>query len=114
MAKKAQHIQDLVGLLNKLYPAELAEDWDNVGLQVGDATAPLERVMVALDPTYQALVAASEVGAQALVTHHPLLFSSIKRLTPNDAVGQVLWAAVEKGVAGCTGRRCDHQRPHQP
>jgi len=99
MAKKGQHIQDLVGLLNKLYPTELAEDWDNVGLQVGDPAAPLKRVMVALDPTLPAVLAAVEAGAQALVTHHPLLFSPIKRLTPNDATGEVVWHAVREGIA---------------
>jgi len=99
MAKQRQRIQDLVGLVHKLYAPELAEDWDNVGLQVGDPGAPLERVMVALDPGLSALQAARDAGAQALITHHPLLFHPIKRLTPEDAVGKVLWTAVNDGVA---------------
>jgi dinuclear metal center YbgI/SA1388 family protein len=99
MAKQVQRIQDLVGLVHNLYDLELAEDWDNVGLQVGDPGAPLERVMVALDAGLSAVKAARDVGAQALVTHHPLLFRPIKRLTPENAVGQVLWAAVRDGVA---------------
>ncbi len=99
MVKQGQRIQDLVGLVHKLYAPELAEDWDNVGLQVGDPGSPLERVMVALDPCLEALQAARDAGAQALVTHHPLLFRPIKRLTPEDAVGQVLWSAVRDGVA---------------
>jgi dinuclear metal center YbgI/SA1388 family protein len=99
MAKQGQRIQDLVGLVHKLYAPELAEDWDNVGLQVGDPGAPLERVMVSLDPGLSAVQAARDAGAQALVTHHPLLFRPIKRLTPEDAVGQVLWTAARAGVA---------------
>lgn len=99
MARQGQRIQDLVGLVHKLYAPELAEDWDNVGLQVGDPGAPLERVMVALDPCLSAAQAARDAGAQALVTHHPLLFHPIKRLTPEDAVGQVLWTAVRDGLA---------------
>jgi dinuclear metal center YbgI/SA1388 family protein len=99
MAKKGQHIQDLTGLLNKLYAPELAEDWDNIGLQVGDPKAPLGRAMVALDPSLSALLAARDAGAQALVTHHPLLFRPIKRVTPEDAVGQVLWTAIREGIA---------------
>ena len=99
MARQGQRIQDLVGLVHKLYAPELAEDWDNVGLQVGDPGAPLERVMVALDPGLSAIQAARDAGAQALVTHHPLLFRPIKRLTPEDAVGQALWTAVRDGVA---------------
>jgi dinuclear metal center YbgI/SA1388 family protein len=99
MVKQGQRIQDLVGLVHKLYAPELAEDWDNVGLQVGDPSLPLERVMVALDPCLEAVHAARDAGAQALVTHHPLLFRPIKRLTPDDAVGKVLWSAVCDGVA---------------
>ena len=99
MANKGQRIQDLLGLIHSLYDPGLAEDWDNVGLQVGDPGAPLARVMVALDPSLGAVQAASDAGAQALVTHHPLLFRPIKRLTPDDAVGQVLWTAVRSGVS---------------
>ncbi|MGW8312105.1 MAG: Nif3-like dinuclear metal center hexameric protein [Desulfuromonadales bacterium] len=99
MAKQGQRIQDLVGLIHKLYPPEMAEEWDNVGLQVGDPGAPLERVLVALDPSLAAVEAARLAGAQALVTHHPLIFHPVKRLTPDDTVGQVLFAAVRSGVA---------------
>lgn len=99
MTKQRQRIQDLIGLVHKLYAPELAEDWDNVGLQVGDPGAPLERVLVALDPSLSAVQAARQAGAQALLTHHPLLFRPIKRLTPEDAVGATLWAAVRDGVA---------------
>ncbi len=99
MVKQGQRIQDLVGLIHKLYAPELAEDWDNVGLQVGDPGRALDRVMVALDPGFEAVEAARDAGAQALVTHHPLLFKPVKRLTPDDAVGKVLWAAVRDDVA---------------
>lgn len=99
MAKKEQRITDLVGLLNQLYDPALAEEWDNVGLQVGDPNAPLDKVLVALDPCQAAVDAAREAGAQALVCHHPLLFRPLKRITPEDSVGQVVWTAVQAGVA---------------
>ncbi|MDH3998901.1 MAG: Nif3-like dinuclear metal center hexameric protein, partial [Desulfuromonadales bacterium] len=99
MGKRFQRIQDLLGLLHSLYPPELAEEWDNVGLQVGEPGAALERVLVALDPTTEAVLAAREAGAQALVTHHPLIFNPLKRLTPDDAVGKIVWTAIQSGVA---------------
>lgn len=99
MAKQPQRIQDLIGLVHKLYAPELAEDWDNAGLQVGDPGAPLERVLVALDPSLAAVEATRAADAQALVTHHPLLFRPLKRLSPDDAVGKTLWSAVQSGVA---------------
>ncbi len=92
-------IQDLVGLIHKLYPPSLAEDWDNVGLQVGDPAAPVERLMVCLDPTEATLDAALAAGAQALLSHHPLIFRPFKRLVPADETGRILFRAVREGIA---------------
>jgi dinuclear metal center YbgI/SA1388 family protein len=55
--------------------------------------------LVALDPGLEAVETARDAGAQALVTHHPLLFKPVKRLTPDNAVGKVLWTAVRDDVA---------------
>ncbi|MDT8440214.1 MAG: Nif3-like dinuclear metal center hexameric protein [Desulfuromonadales bacterium] len=98
MASKVR-LQDLLGLLNGLYPPTLAETWDNVGLQVGDPQGGVERVLIALDPTPAAVAAAGRSGAQVLLCHHPLLFRPLSRLTPEDAVGQTVWAAIEHSVA---------------
>lgn len=92
-------LQDLTGLLHKLYPPFLAEDWDNVGLQVGDPGMPVERILIALDPTEANLDDARHRGAQALVCHHPLIFRPLKRLTPQDETGRMLFRAVREGIA---------------
>ena len=99
MGKRSPRIHDLIGLLNTLFPPELAEDWDNVGLQVGDPGAPLVKGLVALDPGMEAIRAASDSSAQVLITHHPLLFHGLKRLTPDDESGRVVWSAIKNGVA---------------
>ncbi|MEJ2200091.1 MAG: Nif3-like dinuclear metal center hexameric protein [Desulfuromonadaceae bacterium] len=92
-------IQDLVGLIHALYPPALAEEWDNVGLQVGDPLAVVERLMVCLDATEQTLEAACVAGAQALVSHHPLIFRPLKSLVPGDETGRILFRAVREGMA---------------
>ena len=99
MSARSVRVQDLLGLVHGLFPSELAEEWDNVGLQVGDPAAPVARVLVALDPSAAAVAAADAQGAQLLVTHHPLLFKPLRRLTPDDPVGRVVWQAVRSGVA---------------
>lgn len=99
VSSRTARVQDLLGALNSLYPPDLAEEWDNVGLQVGDPTATVNRALVALDPSLAALTAARAHGAQLLVTHHPLLFKPLRRLTPDDPVGRVVWQAVKDGVA---------------
>lgn len=99
MSSQTVRVQDLLGLIHALYPPELAAEWDNVGLQVGDPTARVERVLVALDPGAAAVAAACAAGAQLLLTHHPLLFKPLRRLTPDDPTGRVVWQAVRGNVA---------------
>ena len=100
MAKpKSLQLAALVGLLNSLCPAGLAEDWDNVGLQVGDPKAEISRVLVCLDAEEIAIAEAERLGAEAVISHHPLLHRPIKRLTPGDETGRVLFRAVRSGIA---------------
>ncbi|MFO7982208.1 MAG: Nif3-like dinuclear metal center hexameric protein [Desulfuromonadales bacterium] len=97
--KKIFRIQDLLGVVNGLFPPSLAEEWDNVGLQVGDPSAELTRVLVCLDVTPEVLKAAAETGAEAVVSHHPLVFRPLQNLTPRDETGQLLMQAVRDDVA---------------
>ena len=99
MSLRSARVQDLLGVVHGLFPPELAEEWDNVGLQVGDPAASVERVLVALDPGADAVAVACAREAQLLVTHHPLLFKPLRRLTPEEPVGHVVWQAVRGGVA---------------
>lgn len=99
MKQRIVRIHDLVGLLNALYPTALAEDWDNVGLQVGDPQAQVSKVLVCLDPSQAALQAAVELGAQAILCHHPLIFRPLRHLTPADETGRILFSAVQQHIA---------------
>lgn len=92
-------LQDLVGLLNRHYPQTLAEDWDNVGIQVGDLKQEITQVMVALEPSLTTVKAAIEQQCNALVTHHPLIFKPLKKITKNDETGQILFQAIQNNLA---------------
>jgi len=85
-------------MLNGLYPPDLAEDWDNVGLQAGDATLPVSRVLVALDPGEAAVEQARQRDCQALLSHHPLILSPLKSITPADDTGRTLLAAIRNNI----------------
>ncbi len=83
-------VKDIIEALEELAPRRLAEDWDNVGLQVGDVNAEVRRVVVAVDCDEGALEAAlaPRRRAQLIITHHPLLFkplSSLEFSTPKGA-----------------------------
>ena len=92
-------VQDITGLLNRLYPPQFAEDWDNVGLQVGDPQAAVTKILVCLDPTCAALEQAAAGNAQLVISHHPLIFRPLKSLTPSDATGKLVWQAARAGIA---------------
>jgi len=97
--RKTVRIQDVGGLINNLYPQSLAEDWDNVGLQLGDSSASVERILVCLDVDEQVIARAEEVGAQLVISHHPLIYRPLKKITPSDEAGRAIFRAMRQGIA---------------
>ena len=70
-------LADVVGVLEDLYPPHTAQSWDRVGLVAGDPTQPVGRVHFAVDPTMAVIEEARALGADLLVTHHPLLLRGV-------------------------------------
>lgn len=83
-------VRDITRALDRLAPPALTESWDNVGLLVGDAAQPVRTVVVALDASPVVLAQAAEAGAELLVTHHPLIFTPLKRLTEDGGIGTLV------------------------
>ena len=71
-------VKELTGWLDGRYPSSAAEHWDNVGLLTGDDNTEVSHVFLALDLTEE-LAEAIENGADMILTHHPMIFSGIKR-----------------------------------
>ncbi|UFS71645.1 Nif3-like dinuclear metal center hexameric protein [Geomonas sp. RF6] len=91
-------LSDIVGITNKIAPLHLAESWDNVGLQVGDPAASVNRIMTALDPGRPAIEAAVQAGCNLLVTHHPFIFTPLKKIVATDEVGSLLLLAIKNDL----------------
>ena len=68
---------DLLKILDKIAPVDLAEDWDNCGMQVDLGKEEINRVLVAMEVTQDVISEAEKQGADMIITHHPLLFSFI-------------------------------------
>jgi len=85
-------------MLHGLYPPDLAEDWDNVGLQVGDPGAQVKRVLLALDPTEAAVETAQNQDCQVLLTHHPLILRPLHNVSPSDETGRVILSAIRNNL----------------
>lgn len=78
-------LNDIIKYARQIAPFETAEEWDNVGLLVGDKNADIDRVLLALDITPAVVEEARETGAQLIVSHHPVIFSPISALRPDTA-----------------------------
>lgn len=98
-AMQKAKLSDLIGIINKIAPPGLAEDWDNVGLQVGDPAAEVGRVMVALDPCPAAVEEAILNSCQLLLTHHPLIFKPLKRISTADEAGKLIHRSIAANLA---------------
>jgi dinuclear metal center YbgI/SA1388 family protein len=109
-------VEDLERVLDRLAPPALAEGWDNVGRLVGRRGREVTRVLVALDLTEDVVVEAVTRGYEAIVTHHPLLFSPLRRVTDSGRVGTLVTQVVVADIAlfachtnldGAPGGLCD-------
>jgi dinuclear metal center YbgI/SA1388 family protein len=92
-------IQTICEYLEQLAPSRLAEEWDNVGLLVGDPVRPAARVMTCLTVTPASAGEAVREHADLIVTHHPLPFHPLKRLTTETTTGRLLLGLISSGVA---------------
>ncbi len=92
-------VGQIVEHLDRFAPKSLAEDWDNVGLLIGDRNAGVSRVMACLTVTPTSAREAIDRRAELIVTHHPVLFRPVKRLTADDPQGRMLLDLIRSGIA---------------
>ena len=80
-------------------PSYMKLDFDNVGMLVGFCEAEVTRAIVALDITDEVIDEAVDCGAQLIVSHHPLLFEAIKRVTDDDTKGKKIIKLIQNGIS---------------
>lgn len=85
--------------LRAAYPPELAESWDAVGLVCGDPADVVSTVLVCVDPAWTCLEEAEDVGAQLIVTHHPLLLRGVHGVGADTAKGSVVHRLIRAGIS---------------
>lgn len=95
-------LQSIVTYLEQLAPARLAEQWDNVGLLVGNPQSGVDRVMTCLTVTPASAAEAIAGRAELIVSHHPFPFHALKRITTETPAGSLLLKLIAAGVAVCS------------
>jgi dinuclear metal center YbgI/SA1388 family protein len=92
-------LADVVRVLEDLYPPSTAQSWDQIGLVAGDLAQPVRRIHFAVDPTLAVIEEARALGADLLVTHHPLLLRGIHSVSTAGAKGATVTALVVNDIA---------------
>lgn len=92
-------LSELCRFLDAFAPPVLSEDWDNVGLLVGDPKRQVERVMTCLTITLASCSEAVSQKVDLIVTHHPLPFQPLRRLTTESTPGRLLLTLIQAGIA---------------
>jgi dinuclear metal center YbgI/SA1388 family protein len=92
-------INDIAAFLDQFAPPHLAEEWDNVGLLVGHCSREVKKIMTCLTVTPDSAAEAIEEKADLIVTHHPLPFMAMKRLTTDTTPGRLLWDLISAKIS---------------
>jgi dinuclear metal center YbgI/SA1388 family protein len=93
------HVRDVIAVVDRLAPFDLAEPWDHVGLQVGSPGDEVRGVLVALEVDDAALDEARRQECDLLLVHHPLIFDPLERLSDDTEAGRLALRAARDGVA---------------
>lgn len=83
---------------NRILPA-LQESYDNSGFLLGDRNANIKGVLVAVDLTMEVIDEALQYGCNLIVTHHPFIFSGVKRVTTDNLTGRMIYRLVQNNIS---------------
>ena len=92
-------VKDIAEVIEQFAPLSIQEGWDNSGLCIGSPDAPVSSVLLGLDCTPELVDEAIACGADMIVTHHPLIFSGLKKITPENIVGEAVIKAIKAGIS---------------
>ena len=94
-------VGEVMEIMSSLAPAEYeyTQDYDNIGLLLGDKNALVERVLCCLDVTERVIDEAASLGARLIISHHPMIYGSISRITADDVLGRKILKAAHYGIS---------------
>ncbi len=91
-------LSEMMKIFEQDFPPYYAEEWDNVGLLVGDEEAEIYRVLISLDASDEALDYARVLGADLILTHHPLLFKPLRKVTEQHFISRRVRCMIRENI----------------
>lgn len=92
-------VAEIVDIVESFAPRSWAESWDNCGLQLGEEGMEVRGMMVALEVTEDVIHEAESIGANLIITHHPLIFKPLSAIRTDQAIGRVIRELLLKKIA---------------
>lgn len=89
---------ELVRPIEEMAPLFQQEKWDNCGFSVGDPHKEVSKVLLALDCTEEVIDEAISCGADMIITHHPLIFGGVKKISPQNWLGRIIYKAIANDI----------------
>lgn len=91
-------VGDILSFLETVAPPYMQYEWDNNGLLCGSRGKEVKKILVALDPFEIVCKEAAEIGADLLITHHPLIFSAPKAINDETEMGRAIISLIQNGI----------------
>ncbi len=91
-------IKDIAEQIEKIVPLNLAQDWDNVGLLIGDGQKNVKNILLTIDVTNDVVTEAKQLKADLIVSYHPVIWEGLKKIT-SEARGSIVLELIASGIA---------------
>jgi dinuclear metal center YbgI/SA1388 family protein len=91
-------IKDIAAVIEKIAPLKLAQDWDNVGLLIGDSQSDVKNVLLTIDITKEVLSEAVKQKAELIIAYHPVIWDGLKKIT-TDGSSNIVYELIRSGIA---------------
>jgi len=91
-------VKDIAAAIEKIVPLGLAQDWDNVGLLIGDAQRNVRNILLTIDITGDVVAEAKRLKAEMIVSYHPVIWDGLKKITADGPSG-VVYQLIRSGIA---------------
>ncbi|MHC4436763.1 MAG: Nif3-like dinuclear metal center hexameric protein [Planctomycetota bacterium] len=91
-------IKNIVGKIEEIIPLELAQDWDNVGLLIGDSQKGVKNILLTIDVTRNVVAEAKKLKTDLIISYHPVIWDALKKITADGPTG-VVYDLIRSGIA---------------
>ena len=89
----------ITDFIESIFPPSFAEDFDNIGLLIGRQKKEINKAIICLDCDKNVVKEAIEEGAELIITHHPVIFNPMKKITDDTDHGEMIVTALENGIS---------------